>query len=72
MQTWLHKLKYIYINICKDIFVDRHKQFDVIEDYTYLLKKIKELISYIVEFNKYDITKPKVYLFNYIRKSKNQ
>lgn len=72
MQTWLYKLRYIYKNIRKDVFVDRHKQFDIIEDYIYFLKKIKELISYIVEFNKYDTTKPKVYSSNYTIKRKNQ
>ena len=51
-------------DVCINVFVDGHKQSDVIEDCASFLKRIKEFKSYIVEFNQDKIVKPKVYLFD--------
>ena len=42
-QSWLNKLGYEYKDICKNIFIDRHKQFDVIEDRANFLKVLEDL-----------------------------
>lgn len=66
----LCKLRYIYKNIYKDIFLDKYKQSDMVEDYINFLKKIKKLKLYMIKFNKNDIIKLKIYFFNYIVKKK--
>lgn len=54
------------------MFVDGYKQSDIVQNCSNFLKKIKEQKLYIVEFNKDDIIKPKVYPSNYIVKGENQ
>lgn len=61
----------MYKNFYKDVFIDRYEQFDVMEDYTNLLKKIEELKLYIIKFFKNGKIKPKVYFFDYIVRSEN-
>ena len=57
----LCKLKYVYKDVRKDVFVNRHEQSDVVEDRIHFLKKMEELKLYMVEFNKNNIMKPKIY-----------
>lgn len=57
----LYKLDNNNKNICKDIFVDRYEQVDIVKDYKYFLTKIEELKPYMIEFDKFSIIKPKVY-----------
>ena len=54
----------MYKDVEKDVFVDGHKQFDIIENRIHFLKKMKELKLYIVEFNENSTMKPKVYPFD--------
>lgn len=50
----------------KDLFVDRDKQLDVIENCANSLRKIEKFKSYIVEFNQNRAIKPKMYLSDFI------
>lgn len=61
----------MYKNICKEVFVDRHEQSNVVEDCANFLKKIKELKSYMIEFFKDGAIKPKVYPSDCIVKGEN-
>lgn len=61
----------MYKNICKDIFIDRYEQSDIIVDQDNFLRKIEELKSYMVEFFENGAMKPKVYFFNCIIRDKN-
>lgn len=45
----------------KDVFVDKHKWLDVIKDWKQFLKTIKELESYLVEFEEDGTIKVKNY-----------
>lgn len=54
------------------MFINRYKQFDIIEDHLYFLEKMKKLKLYMIELNKDDIMKPKVYSLNYMFENKNQ
>lgn len=47
--------------MCKNVFVDKHKRADVVEDCKTFLKKLKELKPYMVEFEEDDTMKSKVY-----------
>ena len=58
---WLYKLGYEYKDVRKDVFVDGHERSDVVEDRINFLKRIKELKSYMVEFDENGAMKPKVY-----------
>ena len=60
-QTWLCKLRFIYKELRKDIFIDGHEQPDVVEDQNCFLIKIKELKPYMVEFNEDSAMKAKNY-----------
>lgn len=51
--------------MCKDVFIDRHKQLDVVEDCKNFLKKIEELKLYMFEFEKNVVIKDKIYLSDY-------
>lgn len=62
--TWLRKLGYIYQDLHKNVFVDGHKQPDVVEDCANFLKRIEELKPYIVEYNQDRVIKPKMYPSN--------
>lgn len=63
-QTWLCKLGYVYKDVRKDVFVDRHERSDVIEDRASFLKRMEELKPFIVEFNQDGVMKPKIYPFD--------
>ena len=69
-QTWLYKLKFVYKKVCKDVFIDNHKQLDVVEDQNCFLIKIEKLKLYIVEFSKNSVIKAKDYLVNFVVKGK--
>lgn len=45
---WLCKLGYEYKNLHKDIFVNEHEQFDIVEDCKNFLK-MEQLKPYMVE-----------------------
>lgn len=62
----LCKLRYKYENLHKDVFIDRYKQLNIVEDYKVFLNKIKEFKPWIIKFNKNDIIKFKTYLSDYI------
>lgn len=48
----------------KNIFVDRHKQANVVEYHENFTKKKRELKLYMVEFDEFGIIKPEVYLLD--------
>lgn len=50
----------------KAIFIDEHKQLDVMKDYKRYLKKMEELKHNLVELNKNSKIKDKTYLLDYI------
>lgn len=54
----------MYKKICKNIFINGHKQLDMVKDQNCFLTKIKKLKLYIVEFNKDGAIKMKDYLVN--------
>lgn len=54
-----------YKDVKKDIFVDRHKWLDIIEDHDRFLNKIKELKLYLVKFDENDKIKDKIYSSDY-------
>ena len=58
--------------MCKNVFVDRHEQSDVVKDWKNFLQKIEELKPYIVEFEENNAIKPKVYLANYAVRGNNR
>ncbi len=58
----LHLLDYEYKNVKKDVFVDEYERLNVVEDYKRFFNKIKELKSYLVEFNEIYKIKNKIYL----------
>lgn len=60
-QRWLCKLSYEYKDVHKDVFVNRHKRSDVIEDRKNFFKKIEKFKPYMVEFKENKIIKPKIY-----------
>lgn len=55
-----------YKNIKKNVFIDRHKQLNVVENHKRFLNKMKDLKSYLVEFNEDSIIKDKTYLSDYV------
>lgn len=48
------------------MYINRHEWSDVIEDYKIFLNKIEEFKPYIVEFDKDNKIKLKVYPLNYV------
>lgn len=58
-------------DICKDIFVNRYKQSNIIKDLANFLKKIEELKPYTIKFNQNNIMKSKIYPFNYAIEGEN-
>lgn len=48
------------------MFIDEHKQLNVVKDYRNFLKKIEKLKPYMIKFEENSIRKAKTYLFNYI------
>lgn len=71
-QSVLNKLDYKYKDICKNIFIDKQEQHDMIENYANFLKAIKDLKLYIVKFKKDRIMKLKVYPNDCIVKDSNE
>lgn len=49
--NWLRKLGFEYKDVKKDVFIDGHERPDVVKDRQKILKVIKELEPYLVEFN---------------------
>ena len=58
---WLYNLGYKYKDVRKDVFVDGHEWFDVVEDCINFLRRMEELKPYMVEFDENSTMKPKVY-----------
>lgn len=52
--------------MCKNIFINKYKHLNIIEDQNNFLTKIKDLISHIVKFYEDNKMKPKIYLCNYV------
>lgn len=52
--------------------MDGYKQSDVIKDCKFFLRKIEELKSYIIKFDKVGVMKPKVYSPDCVMKEDNQ
>lgn len=71
-QNWQGKLEYEYKNVRKNVFIDRYKGADVVEDHKNFLKRLNKLKQYIVEFEEDCIMKPKVYFFNCAVKGNKQ
>lgn len=70
--NWLAKLRYEYKNVRKDVFVDGHKQLDIIKDLINFLQKMEELKSYIVNLEENNVIKPKVSLVDCIVRGNNR
>lgn len=49
-RLWLNKLRYRYTDIKKGVFLDSHKQPDVVEDRHWFLSQLEKLLPYLVEF----------------------
>lgn len=49
-----------------------YEQFNIVEDYLNLLRRIEKQKLYMIEFNEDGIMKPKVYFFDYIVDDKNK
>lgn len=62
----LYKLKYEYKILRKDIFVNRHKQSNIMSNSKNFLINIKKLKLYMMGFKKDDIIRPNTYFFNYV------
>ena len=60
-QTWLRKLRFVYKEVRKNVFIDGHERPDVVEDRNRFLTKMEELKPYMVEFNKDGAMKAKDY-----------
>ncbi len=61
-RRWLGKLGYEYKDVRKDVFVDKCKPSDIVENRKNFLKKMEKLKPYVVEFEEDGTMKPKVYL----------
>lgn len=53
------------------MFIDKYKQSNTIKNCKNFFKKIEELKSYLIEFNKDDTIKEKNYLVNYTVNNSN-
>lgn len=51
----------MYKDVQKNVFVDRHERFNVVEDCSNIVKKMEELKPCMVKFNKDSTMKPKTY-----------
>lgn len=72
MRNWLCKLRYIYKNIQKAVFVDRLKGSNIIKDCAYFWKKMEELQLYMIEFDKNSTMKLKAYPLDYAVDGENK
>ncbi len=64
--NWFYWLSFKYKVIKKDVFVDRYKWSDIIENCKKFLNIIKNLGPYLVKFEENRLLKTKKYLDNYI------
>lgn len=64
-RNWLYKLDFEYKNIKRNIFVDGHKQPDMVEDRRKISKYNKDLKPYLVEFKEKGLMKTKKYPDDY-------
>ncbi len=63
----------MYKKVYKNVFIDGHKQLDIIENQNYFLTKIEKLKLYMVECNKNSAIKAKDYLANcVVRREKSR
>lgn len=67
-QTWLCKLRFVYKEVRKDVFIDNYKWPDIVKNRNHFLTKKEKLKLYIVKFNEDSIMKAKDYPVNYIVK----
>lgn len=65
-QNWLYRLGFEYKDVKKNVFIDRHKRPDIIEDRKKFFNKMEELKLYLVEFNEDGTMKEKNYPANCI------
>lgn len=63
-RKWLNKLRYKYRHIGKNVFIDGHKQADIIDDRKKFLQIMEELEPYLVEFDEDGKMLPKSYLLD--------
>ena len=63
-QNWLYHLGFKYKDVKKNVFIDGHKQPNIIEDRKKFFEKMEELKPYLVEFNEDGTIKEKNYLAN--------
>ena len=70
--NYLHKLGFKYKDIKKNVFIDRHKRPNIVQDCENFLKVIKKLEPYFVGFNKDETIKDKEYLHDYIIENANR
>lgn len=68
-QFELNKLGYKFKNRSKNVFINKHKQPNIMKDCANFFKVIKDLKPYIVKFKKNRTIKSKVYHDNYIIRS---
>lgn len=61
VRNWLYQLGFEYKDVKKDVFVDGHKQPDVVEDPKKFLHQMEELKPYLVKFNEDGTMKEKIY-----------
>ncbi len=52
--------------MCKDVFIDWYKYWNVVEDWNDFLTRIEDLKLHILELEKNNAMKPKIYLFDEI------
>ena len=71
-RRWLCKLGNKYKDVCKDVFVDEHKQSDIVKDHINFLRKMEELKPYIVKFDENGKMKPKVYPSDCVMRGENR
>lgn len=57
-------MRYEYKNICKNVFINKYEQLNIVEDYKVLFDMIKKQESYIVKFDENNLIKLKIYLLN--------
>lgn len=60
--SWLNKLGYKYKDVYKNVFINEHKQLDMVKNCINFLKVMKNLKLYMIEFQEDETIKPKEYL----------
>lgn len=54
-----------YKNLCKNRFINKYENFDILKNWDWFIIKIVDLQSYVMKFKKNSKIKPKIYLSNY-------